>query len=186
MNQRPPIPATIAAPVLAAVDLGPASVALIRRAAEAADSLNAPLRLLHVVHDPLDQPGFYQRRQQRSGPMLPIAALASEMAAELLSQVQQSCPHSAALSQAHWTLISGLPQRRILEVSEQIGARSLFIGANTRTRSLPARLLPSLSGHLVTRSRIPVVALNASKHPSPVVRQTLWTQLKRACSTSAA
>lgn len=148
-------------PILVAVDLGPHSDAAVVLGAQAAQCLGVGLRLLHVVHDPVDRPGFYRREQAASGPLLPAMELAREMATQVLPRLRAAHHGLAALAAADWLLVSGLPQQRILEVSAQLDAGMLVLGAASGRLGPMARLRPSLAARISQRSAVPVMVAEA-------------------------
>ena len=170
------------APVMVAVDLGPDSAAVVLAGARAADRVGAALILLHVVHDPIDAPGFYHRRQIAGGPLRPIQELAREMAVEFLAEQRRAHRGLKPLAGAQWAIVKGLPRQRIVEASNRLGAGLLVVGSRKDKRS-GIGLHQSLSACLVTHSRVPVMAVT----PEGVVEQgAVMRQVERAYGALAA
>ena len=159
MNEITDSPIGSPAPVLVAVDFGPHAGAAVVLGAEAAARVGADLWLLHVVHDPVDRPGFYRRRQPMSGPLIPVQELAREMASEFLTGLRADHGDLEPLARAQWKMVAGLPQQRILEVCDFLGAGVLVVGAGSEAGGLLARLRPSLAAHLTDHGKVPVVVV---------------------------
>ena len=70
-------------PILVAVDFGEAARAALISAARLAISTGAPLKILHVVHDPGDQPNCYKRKDDGEA-IMPIADLAARRLQEFV------------------------------------------------------------------------------------------------------
>jgi len=71
--------------VLVPVDLTEGSKAALISGAEIAGMSGVPLIVLHVVHDSLENPGFY-RRQSEGDAAWPNSDLAERMAADLVEE----------------------------------------------------------------------------------------------------
>lgn len=145
-------------PVLVAVDFTPDSRAALVWACGYADSVQVPVKVLHVVHDPEDAPGYYQREE--GDQLRPMEDIAMEMMTSFLQQLRTKLPDSASLGQAEPILVVGIPESRILEVAERSGARIIVMGSRGRT-GLPHLLLGSKAERVVQRSPIPVTIVKA-------------------------
>jgi nucleotide-binding universal stress UspA family protein len=113
--------------VVVAVDFSEASREAVLVAAYLAGRLGAPLTLLHVIHDPVDTPGFYSDTADE-GPQRPIEAIARGLADEFLASMRREHPGLSALVQPDFMIVSGLPVTRIPEVCEHLCAGLLVIG----------------------------------------------------------
>ena len=76
---------TVLAPVLIATDFSPDSEAALMWAGRFATLAQAPLVVLHVVHDPADAAGFYQR--ETDSPPEAMADVAERMLGEFLAKM---------------------------------------------------------------------------------------------------
>ena len=123
-------PPRIPTRVVVAVDFSEASREAAHVAAYLAGTLGAPLTLLHVIHDPVDTPGFYSDPISRGpqGPQRPIEAIARDLSDEFLASVRREHPGLSALVQPDFMTVSGLPVTRIPEVCEHLCAGLLVIG----------------------------------------------------------
>jgi len=143
-------------PVLVAVDFSCDSDAALLWASQYADTIGAPLRVLHVVHDPAEAAGFYREDAgSRDAPMLEIAGT---MMAECLARMRDANPDMVALQAAASDLVSGLPPGRIVEVAERDGAQIIVIGSRGRT-GLAHILLGSVAERVVQMAPMPVVVV---------------------------
>ena len=75
-------------PVLVPVDFSSCSEAALLFAAHFASCAQAPLLVLHVVHEPGNEPGFYRReRHPDSALMRPLEDIARDMLAEFVAEL---------------------------------------------------------------------------------------------------
>lgn len=147
-----------AAPVLVAVDFTADSEAALIWACGFADVTGAPVKVLHVVHDPGDAPGYYQRKDEDL--LRPMEEVAAEMMAAFLQRVGKQHPQLGALAAAESLLVKGLPASRILEAAEQSQAQLIVMGSRGRT-GLPHLLLGSKAERVVQLSPVPVTIVKS-------------------------
>ncbi len=141
--------------ILVPVDFSPCSQAAFDLAVELAVALDAPLVVLHVVHDPGEAPGYY-RVKGRNKHMRRIEDVAREMLAEFVDEAKDRHHHKQALKKAEQMLVVGLPVTRTLEVIEQIAPRMMVMGSAGRT-GISRFLLGSKAEQLVRLCPVPVV-----------------------------
>ncbi len=146
-------------PILVAVDFSPHAEAALEWAADAARSLEAPLLVLHVVHDPGSTPGYY--RTKKKG-LRRMEEAAGEMLEEFLERVRGAHPDLEVLRDAESKLVIGLPISRILEVAEKVDAQLLVVGSQGRT-GLPHLLLGSKAQRLAQLSPIPITIVKTAR-----------------------
>ena len=144
--------------VLVAIDFSEDSRAALLWAGKYAGCIDAPLVLLHVVHDPASYPGFYRNDQEEE--LLPMQQVAEEMMADFLSETKQEYPGLDWLDLARIELIIGMPPGRIVEMAELLGAGTIVIG-NRGLTGLPHMLLGSVAERVVELASIPVVVVKA-------------------------
>lgn len=146
-------------PILVPVDFSPHSRAALEFAACLSAELNAPIVILHVVHDPGEAPGFYAGRQKEDRP-IKLEDKATQMMEEFLSSVVKDNP-GFDRSRTRSVLKVGLPVTRILEISELEKASMIVMGSRGRT-GISHILLGSKAEQVVRLSPIPVTIV---KHP---------------------
>ena len=152
-------------PVLIAVDFSDGSIAAFEWALDFAEAVVAPLLVLHVAHDPPDDPGSYAGR----GETRPIEEVARERLDAFL-EAQLAKPAAPECSDLRKEVVVGLPVNRILEVAEREGVQAIVIGAKGRT-ALADVLLGSKAERVVHLSPVPVVvAKTAHRTSSPEER----------------
>jgi len=144
------------APVLCAVDFSDDSEAALLWAAAQAEREDAPLVVLHVVHDPASSPGFY--RKPGAERLQPMAEVASEMLADFVAGVRTRNPAAAGLGRIETMLVDGLPSGRICEVAAEIGARLVVVGSRGRT-GLPHVMLGSVAERVAQTAEAPVTVV---------------------------
>lgn len=148
----------VGVPVLAAVDLGEASRAAVLWASELAEGTGAPLRILHVLHDPAESPGKYARH--KLDPLEPMTDAAERMLSEFMAEIRAAHPGLKSLAEATTTLAKGLPAQTIVNQARELGASLIVVGS--RGKSGLARLLYGSNAEKVTRlSPIPVTVVKA-------------------------
>ena len=152
-------------PVLVAVDFSSDSDAALEWACDYALCMNAPLLILHVIHDPADAPGFYRKDDEDWS--LPMSKVAERLLSEFVVKMRDRLGDCRPLKQARVEQVTGLPPGRIVDVAEAENARLIVIGSRGRT-GLAHILLGSVAERVVQMSPIPVVVIKASKQDSDV------------------
>ena len=151
-----------AAPVLVAIDFSPDSDSAFAWAVDAANAFEAPLLVLHVVHEPATSPGYYSRSVE---PMAELEEVAEQMLAERLEKLRTKCPRAEELSELTSRVVVGLPVGRILEVAEQAGAQLIVMGGQGRS-GLADALLGSKVERVARLAKIPLTIVRATKADS--------------------
>ena len=141
-------------PILAAVDFSVHSEEALLWAADAARRFEAPLIVLHVVHDPGSAPGSYKREGQLNG-TVPQEEVAVEQLEDFLRRVAERDPDLAEPGFLETLLVVGLPATRIVEVAEAEGAQLIVVGSQGRT-GLSRVLLGSKAQRVAQLSPVPV------------------------------
>ncbi len=145
--------------ILVPVDFSPCSRAALAWAAQAAAQLGLPLEILHVVHDPESQPGYYQTTNHELGRLEQAAA---SMLDSFVDEMIDENPDLGSLPSARKTLVVGLPVKRILEVAEQTGAQLIVVGSQGRT-GLPRLFLGSKAQRVAQLSPVPVTLVKQDR-----------------------
>ena len=148
-----------AKPILAAIDFSPHSERALLWAARAARDFEAPLAVLHVVHDPAAAPGYYQQKKRKKH-LKRLEEAAQEWMDEFLERMTGK--HTKLLAEMERHLIVGLPITRILEVAETIDAQMIVMGSRGLT-GLPHLLLGSKAEKVAQLSPIPVTIVKSAK-----------------------
>lgn len=154
-----------ARPILVPVDFSADAEAALLCAAELAGLIGAPLRVLHVVHDPGQAPGYYAIKNDNKH-LHKLEDVASDMLQTFMSSTVERHPELPALAAAETLLVTGLPVNRILEVAEKIGARMIVMGSQGRT-GLAHALLGSKAERVVRLAPVPVTIVKAESAPGP-------------------
>jgi len=141
-------------PILVPVDFSPCSEEALLYAAELAGTLQFPLIVLHVVHDPGQAPGYYTMKGRKKQ-LRRMEDVAAEMMEEFMLGMKRKHPDQSALESAESSLVVGLPVTRILETAAKVKAGMIVMGSQGRT-GLAHVLLGSKSEQVVRLSPIPV------------------------------
>jgi len=152
---------TTHAPILCAVDFSDDSEAALLWAAAQAEREEAPLVVLHVVHDPAASPGTYSEPgAERVRPMVEVG---EELFAKFLDGVRERNSGAPGLARIEGTrLETGLPSGRICEVADEIGARLVVVGSRGRT-GLPHVMLGSVAERVAQIAAAPVTVVKKRK-----------------------
>ncbi len=146
-------------PILVAVDLGEDSRAAVVWASEMAEMTRAPMHILHVIHDPPESPGRYERN--KSDPLEPIIDAAERMLADFMAELRADQPSLKGLAAADTTLARGLPAQTIVSEAQEIGASLIVVGC--RGKGGLARLVYGSNAQRVTQlSPIPVTVVKGA------------------------
>ncbi len=148
-------------PILVPIDFSPHSEAVLHWAADAARRYQAPLLVLHVVHDLAAAPGYYRSKKGR---LRRLEETAADMMKDCLSSFEKKYPKLEIRKLVETELVVGLPVNRILEVAEKSGARQIVIGSQGRT-GLPHLLLGSKAERVAQLARVPVTIVKTEKPP---------------------
>jgi len=144
-------------PILVPVDFSPGSEAAILQAAELAGALQAPITVLHVVHDLTSTPG-YKALKGAKKQLRRMEDIAAELLQEYMQEIEKKHPELTALHKAEKLLVVGIPVTRILEAADKIDARMIVMGSQGRT-GLSHVLLGSKAEQVVRLASIPVMII---------------------------
>lgn len=139
--------------ILVPVDFSAHSEEALLFAADLATRLDAPLLILHVIHDPGESPGYYPQKDPEHPHR--IADVAAGMMAEFINRIAREHPKLEKIPHAKTMLITGLPVTRILEVAEQNNPQMVIMGSQGRT-GLAHLLLGSKAEQVVRLCPSPV------------------------------
>ena len=162
-SSRYPRAVANAQPILVAIDFSVHSEAALLWAAQTAQSFDAPLLVLHVIHDPEAAPGYYAHADA-SGYVRGMEEVAKQMLADFMERFRKENPTLAPLADARTELVAGLPATRILEVAENEDARLIVMGSQGRT-GLRHLLLGSKAERVAQLSTRPVTIVKAPAEP---------------------
>jgi len=146
--------------ILVPVDFSAYSEAALALACEIAASTDAPLHILHVVHDPGEAPGYY-RLDNRDGELLRLQDVAREMFEEFVAHLKSARPDLGRLESAQKLLVVGLPVSRIIETAERVQPALVVMGSAGRT-GLSHLMLGSKAEQVVRLCRAPVTIVKIS------------------------
>jgi universal stress protein A len=142
-------------PILVPIDFSPCSEVALLQAAELAEALQAPVCVLHVVHDLSQAPG-YSALKGRKKQLRRMEDIAADMAQEYLQEIRKKHPGLGSLQNATSLLVVGIPVTRILEAAEKVDARMIVMGSQGRT-GLSHIMLGSKAEQVVRLAKIPVM-----------------------------
>ncbi len=131
-------------------------------ASELAEKLGAQLIVLHVIHDPLEAPGFYAQQGKKKKFLRSMEEAAEEMMDEFLKKMRKNHPEQVPIKKAIPLLVVGTPATRIVEIAEKKKTRMIIIGSHGRT-GLSHLLVGSKAEKVVRLSPIPVTVVKSSK-----------------------
>lgn len=148
-------------PILAAVDFSGSSEHALVYAARLGDCFQSPLAVLHVVHDPAAMPGYYAKLRKKKQ-LHRMEELASDMLNDFLARVRKGHPHLKALRKPRSMLVTGIPAGRIVEVAEQLGARTIVLGSRGHS-GLAKLFLGSTALEVVQTAPTPVTVVKEDR-----------------------
>ena len=144
--------------LLVAVDFSPYSEEALIFAGHLAESLNAKLIVLHVIHDPAEAPGFYAQKGKKKKFLQSMEEAAEEMMQRFLKRVRKAHPGQKPIKDAKPILVVGTPVTRILEIAKKKKADMIILGSHGRT-GLSHMLVGSKAERVVQLSPIPVTVV---------------------------
>ena len=151
------------APILVPVDFEPAARSALITGARLAMGTGAPLKILHVVHEPADKPNYYERRSA-GDVVLPIDEVAGRMLQDFLLDIYRLNPELENLKNPDTLLVHGLPCTRIPEVASLVGASQVVIGQH-RTKGIFGNLFALPSERIANRCDVPVTIVYCDATP---------------------
>ena len=151
-------------PILVAVDFSSDSDAALIWGLKHAALISAPVIVLHVIHDPAEKPGFYNKPGHSA--LLPLEDVAAEKMETFVRKVSEAHPELDNTLLIDKKFATGLPPGRIIEVAEHEKAQLIVMGTRGRT-GLSNMLLGSVAKHVLQRAIIPVVVVK-SDQPKPL------------------
>ena len=150
--------------VLAPVDFSPNSLPSVTWAARAAKAFGSELLILHVAHDPAEDPGAYLKAlvKEESDParmrLMDHRLAAGEVLEKFLAVLQQRQPDLMSAVRWQSRLVEGLPGPRILEVAEEIDASLIVVGSHGRT-GLSGLIVGSKAEKVLDGATVPVTVV---------------------------
>ena len=166
-------------PILVPVDFSSCSEAALLFAAHFAGCAQAPLLVLHVVHEPRNEPGFYRRRRHPDAALTrPLEDVARDMLGDFMAELGSHDSAREALASARTQLVSGLPARRIQEVALREDAALIVMGSHGRT-GLSRLAVGSVAAEVAQHSPVPVTVVKGpgaqrSQLPVEVIGSHEW------------
>ena len=82
-------------------------------ASRLANCLEAKLLVLHVIHDPMEAPGFYAQQRKKKKYLQTMEEVAKGMMAEFLKKMRKAYPDQVPIKKATPLLVTGTPVKRI-------------------------------------------------------------------------
>lgn len=149
------------APILVVVDFSDYSYKALIYAAKLAEALSRSLKVLHVVHDPGDAPGYYSKSKSKKKykkKLLKIEESAADMFADFIDSAVKEHSSTNVLRDAEMIQVNGLPVTRILEVEEKLKPYMLVMGSQGRT-GLAHLMLGSKAEQVVQLAKSPITII---------------------------
>ncbi len=172
------IPRSDRRPILVPVDFSSCSEAALLFAAHFAGCAQAPLLVLHVVHEPCNAPGIYRRGQANSILTRPLEDVARDLLADFMADLHRHESVRDMLAGARSRLVSGLPARRIREVALEEDAALIVMGSRGRS-GLSLLSVGSVAAEVARHSPVPVTVVKAPgaqrrQLPAEVIGSREW------------
>jgi nucleotide-binding universal stress UspA family protein len=146
--------------LLVPVDFTPFSEEALLFASELAEKLGDQLLVLHVIHDPLEAPGFYAQKGKKKKFLRSMEDAANDMMDAFLKKIRRLYPDNTPIKKATPLLVVGTPVTRIVEVAEKKQVRMIIIGSHGRTGLLNL-FLGSKAEQVLRLSPIPVTVVKS-------------------------
>lgn len=146
------------------VDFSPDSDKALNEGLDLAKQLGASLTVLHVIHDPLENPGFYQTKKKKQKRMLQyLDEIAAEKMAEFVSGIDLEKRAEKLGVKLNILCLRGLPVDQILNLAAK-GKFGLVIMGSSGKSGLASVLLGSVTERVVQRSTTPVLVVTSEKN----------------------
>jgi len=142
-------------PILVPVDFSGYSLAALLKACELAGYTKQPIIILHVVHDPAEMPGYYNKVTKKKK-IAHIDDLAQEALDAFVHDAIEKHPDIKLLQKAQTMLVVGLPVNRILEMVDITKASMVVMGSQGRT-GMKHMMLGSKAEQVVRLCPVPIM-----------------------------
>jgi nucleotide-binding universal stress UspA family protein len=153
-------------PILVPVDFSAASEAALLKAFVLAECLKIRVVVLHVVHDPVDMPGYYSGMvKKKKFDRMQDAARA--MLEAFIQAFRKKYGTKQRIKRTERVLVIGLPVTRILQVAEKIDASMVVMGSKGQT-GLKHLMLGSVAERVVKLCPLPVMVVKAASQKEEV------------------
>jgi nucleotide-binding universal stress UspA family protein len=153
-----PIPESQAPrPILAAVSLDMRGQQCLRQACRQATLSGATVIALHVIHESGRDAGLY-RRHDTGEVLRPVDVIARGLLADVCAEVLGDEPGCGA-REPRLLAVAGLPQRRIPEVAERVGAGLIIVGGE-RPRGLDRLFGRNIARQVLAVASCPVLVVD--------------------------
>ena len=149
--------------ILVPVDFYPHSAAALRFAANMAQLMKAQIIVLHVVHDPVDVPGFYVHEEKKERRLRRMEDVAADMLTRFMNKVIEDSPDLPAIRTTQTKLIVGIPVTRILEVVMSLRPKCVVMGSQGRS-GLSQVFVGSTAEKVVHLCPVPVTIVKTEKN----------------------
>ena len=147
--------------ILVPVDFSEHSEAALLFAVDCADKMGAAVKVLHVIHDLGEAPGYYSVKGRKKQ-LRRMEDVANDMLGEFIQEIKSSHPELPALNTIKTILVKGLPVNRILEMAEKSDCQMIVMGSQGRT-GLSHIMLGSKAEQVVRLSPVPVTIVKQHK-----------------------
>ena len=138
--------------------------------------VDAPMLILHVVHEAVGEAGIY-RRYIESGSSRPMEDIAIDMLDDFVDGVKSELTSADELDAARKIVVGGLPATRIDEIARREKAAFIIMGTHGRN-GLSRLALGSVAEKVLQRSHIPVTIIKHqsedSESPDAVLHDGGW------------
>lgn len=152
--------------ILVPVDFSPNALYALQWADRLASKLGAQLAVLHVVHDPAENPGFYTRdkklKKKWEKRLETFSEVAAEMMDDFLEEARKGTDDDGPIAKAETVLVRGTVVTRIVEVAEKVGAMMIVVASHGRTKA-SRFLLGSKAIKVAQISPVPVTIVTRPK-----------------------
>ena len=153
-------------PVLVPVDFSSCSRAALSFAANLIRCVDAPLLVLHVVHESGNEAGYY-RRNGTPGMLRPLEDVAGDLLQAFVDEVLSADRAQDEAARTRLMLVSGVPAVRIREVAEREQAALIVMGTHERA-GLARLAMGSVAYEVAHQTRVPVTIVKAPPNaPAP-------------------
>lgn len=140
--------------ILVPVDFTPHSFAALEEASKLATAFDLSIKILHVLHGPAENPGFYADYDDTPKPIDEVALHMFKDFKETFMNEHKE--YADLIENSEFELISGTPQHRILEIAESEQPAYIVMG-HQGLSAVRKFLIGSITEKVAAKSPVPVV-----------------------------
>lgn len=148
--------------ILVTVDFSDDSLAAVREGLVLAKLMQASVILLHVVHDPFEDPGFYHKKKDRKKTLRLMSEAAEEAMKAFVNKNNLADAAKKDSIKLDTDIARGIPAGQIINAATKHKVGMVVVGSSGKS-GLSHLLLGSTAERVIQMANIPVMVVTKAK-----------------------